>query len=182
MKTIVNLSISQMQSVTSLIAKYEESLNKMGYPSLGAVSVRITMTSGVTAVVDYAVGRSGYMFINVTHERPVLMAKPIINKDFHVLLDVSERGKLKFIDKPSDPDIIAFLDKEVDKDGHTNLQSLMQNYIPCEFASKFLRFAFRETISNGSSLNVLATVTASCPIIASMVKRISVGSTEALIS
>ena len=152
-KTIVTLSLKEMQLVGQLMKKYAPYMKEMGYPTLDRVSTRKVMTTGTSAIIDYMVTDPGYLWIKVTHERPILMNRPIHNKDFEFVLDIREPD-CKLARPIHDKEVIAFLDKEIDKEGHTNMQAILQDYIPCDFVKNYMRFATRERVLNNEYIEI----------------------------
>ena len=153
-REIVTLSLKESRIIQNLMGKYGKYMDGLGYPSLSPVSTRKVMTSGTSAIVDYLVTAPGYLHIAVTHERSVLRTLPILNKDFTLCLDIREKKKARLVEPIRDPEVRAFLDKEIDKDGHTNLQALLQDYLPCEFAKEYLKFATMQRRVNDTTIEI----------------------------
>ena len=148
MKEVLSLTNRQIKVANALLGKYVKQLEFMGYPTLNAVSVRKTMTTGTTSVIDFFVDEKGHLHISVTNEKSVLFMKPVTNEDFDIVLNMNE-PKLSVVKMPQSRKVIKWLDKEVDKDGHTNLQAILQDYIPFEFTKTFLGFALTKKVVNG---------------------------------
>ena len=140
MKEILILSDKDYDALDLLLGTYIEELKEMDFPTLGYVTIRrhIKSVCGASILLSYHVSNKGYLTIKAQGENSPLMMNPRKPKSFEIVLDINT-PEAKILKADADPEAIEWLNKEVDKDGHTNLQRLLSYYIPSDYVINYCR-------------------------------------------